>query len=122
MSLRRKVSAAVSFALFLLALVGSTRGDSMIMVGRGSATCLIFLQESSSNPTWDYIYHSWAEGYMSAINARNTISKTDINLSVNSLQGRQQVDFLKDYCQANPDQTFVFAVASLYHQLELRQQ
>ena len=122
MSLRVKKSVLLTpYVLFLLIFVGSAYGESMLMIGRGGATCSYFLQESSSNPTWEFVYYSWAEGYLSAINVRNTASNTDINLSVSSLQGSQQIDFLKDYCKKNLDQNFVLAVMNLYDELRLRQ-
>ena len=121
MSLRKKTFLFVPIVLSLSIFVGSAHGDSMLMVGRGGAACSFFLQESSSNHTWGFVYYSWAEGYMSAINVRNTNSNSDINLSVASLQGPQQLEFLKDYCKKNPDQTFAIAVMNLYSELRLRQ-
>ena len=95
--------------------------DSMLMIGRGGAACSVFLEESRANNMWGLVYHSWAEGYMSAINVGNTGANSDINLFVSALQGRQQIDSLNDYCNQNQDQFFVFAVMSLYNELKRRQ-
>ena len=122
MSLRMKKN--FLFAPLVLSMVffaGLARGDSMLMIGGGGATCSVFLEESGANKMWEFLYHSWAEGYMSAINVRNTATNSDINLFVATLQGRQQIDFLKNDCKDNPDQTFVFAVMNLYNELKRRQ-
>ena len=84
----------------------------MLMIGYGATSCKVYTQEIENDSSMKKVFVSWAHGYMSAINARNTTTNDEVDLeSVLSLSG--QIDFLGNYCKKNPDKLFVFGVMKL---------
>ena len=104
--------------LILLLVSSQVQAVDYIMIGRGGASCGQFNQDIKGSKQWEYIYYSWAEGYMSAINVRNEerFGKS-INLSPTSFEGPEQLKFLKTYCTFNPDKSFLFGVMTLFEAL-----
>jgi hypothetical protein len=93
-----------------------------LMIGRGLAPCGHFNQEIKQNSSWEYIYHSWAEGYLSAINSRNQERfGIAINLSPISFEGPAQLSFLKKYCAFNPNKEFIYGVIALFEEIKRQQ-
>ena len=104
--------------LILLFIPIKAQAVDYIMIGRGGASCGQFNQDIMESKQWEYIYHSWAEGCMSAIDIRNEerFGKS-INLSPTSFEGPEQLKFLKTYCTFNPDKSFLFDVMTLFEAL-----
>jgi len=103
--------------IFLLAPLQAKAVD-YLMIGRGGASCNQFNQDIKQSKQWEYIYYSWAEGYMSAINARNSERYgKSVNLLPNSFEGPAQLQFLKTYCSFNPNKSFLFGVMTLFEAL-----
>jgi hypothetical protein len=106
--------------IFLIAPLQANATD-YLMVGRGGASCGQFNQDIKQSKQWEYIYFSWAEGYMSAINARNLDRYGEsINLLPSSFDGLTQLKYIKTFCAISPDKMFIFAVANLFEQIKNR--
>jgi len=73
---------------------------------------------TSSKVSNGSMFTTRAEGYMSAINARNYDRYgTSVNLLPNSFDGPEQLQFLKTYCSFNPNKIFLFGVITLFEEL-----
>jgi hypothetical protein len=108
------------YILFFMsfAFINTANAESALFTGRGAALCSQFTSEVSENKQYEYIYFSWAQGYMSASNLRHhENSNTSINLEPSSMGGRQQLDYLRAYCALNQEKYFVVAVGVLFNEL-----
>lgn len=102
----------ITAILFLFLILPSNSQAEMLMVGPGATSCKVFTDEIQNDGSMKHVYLSWAQGYMSAINARNTTTNDDVDLS-SSLPSSGQLQFLINYCERDPDKWFVFGVMEL---------
>ena len=106
------------FLIVLLLVPLHAKGADYLMIGRGGASCSQFNQDIKKSQQWEYIYYSWAEGYMSAINARNSERYgKSLNLLPTSFDGPKQLQYLKTYCAFNPTKSFLVGVMTLFNAL-----
>ena len=104
--------------LILSVWISTSNAMDAFFTGRGAALCSQFTEEIRENKQYEYIYFSWAQGYMSAMNGRNYMtSNKSINLEPISMEGPQQLEWLKAYCVLNPEKAVVFGVADLFQEL-----
>ena len=98
--------------LFLFLVLQSKAKAEMLLIGYGATSCGDYTVEIQKDTSMKQVFVSWAHGYMSAINARNTTTNDELDLSsVLPLSG--QIDFLSKYCDKHPDKLFVFGVIKL---------
>ena len=98
--------------LFLSLVLFNKAHSQMLMIGYGATSCKVYTQEIENDSSMKKVFVSWAHGYMSAINARNTTTNDDVDLA-SSLPLSGHIDFLGNYCKKNPDKLFVFGVMEL---------
>ena len=92
------------------------------MYGFGSSKCRVFLSEieSRGDLAWG-VYMSWSQGYITAANMfMQMADKTGIANFTQDLGTSAQKQTLLDYCKANPESEFVYAVNELFDQLRER--
>ena len=100
-------------AILILAFIFHSKPHAeMLMIGYGATSCEGYTQTTQNNGFMKHVFVSWAHGYMSAINARNTTTNNDVNLS-SALPLSGQINFLTEYCEKNPDKWFLEGVMEL---------
>jgi len=98
--------------LFLAFALTSKAQAEMLMIGPGATSCKVYTEEIQNDSSMEQVFVSWAQGYMSAINARNTTTNDEVDLS-SSLPLSGQIDFLSNYCEKYPNKWFLFGVMEL---------
>ena len=101
----------------ILPFAGAVNSEEMLMVGQGATLCSVFNADIDNEPQKAVVYLAWGHGYMSAINARNTLDSANVDLSSNYDQ-QMQIDILRTYCAENPKKLMVFGVMELMKMLE----
>lgn len=103
--------------------VSLTRADSShSTAGAGTRLCSAFLQEyEQDSKTTAWIYLSWVQGYLSAINLQRAHSgKAAADMLPSDFDLPRQVVFLRTYCQESPELYFDQAAIEMYHELLAR--
>ena len=87
--------------------------------GAGTSLCSAFLGEYAQNPhTTAWVYLSWAQGYLSAINLQRSRSgEAAADMLPSDFDLPKQVAFLQTYCRSLPDRHFDQAVTEMYFEL-----
>ena len=88
-------------------------------LGRGTSLCSAFVSESAKNSqTTAWIYLSWAQGYLSAINLqRSRRGEAAVDMLPSDFDLHKQVAFLQTYCRSLPDRYFDQAATEMYFEL-----
>jgi len=60
-------------------------------------------------------YFAWAQGFMSGVNFREIVAKSN-NQDLNSIPVRRQKQIIREYCQKHPQAHYMEAVAYLFTQ------
>lgn len=102
----------IAAILFLSLAFHSKAQAEMLMIGPGATSCKDYTEEIQNDSSMKQVFVSWAHGYMSAINGRNTTTNDNVDLS-SSLPLSGQIEFLSNYCEKNPDKWFLFGVMEL---------
>jgi hypothetical protein len=90
------------------------------IVGLGAADCPEFISEITTQPLTQKDYLAWAQGYMSALLlTRPPGVDRRLDLMPKSFPLLKQLGFLREYCSANPNESFADAVEALYKRLRL---
>lgn len=112
---------AIFFAVFTLGItIPLVRADtSHSTAGAGTRLCSAFLQEYEQDPKITaWIYLSWAQGYLSAINLqRSQIGETAVDMLPSEFDLPRQIAFLRTYCRGLPDRYFDQAAIEMYYEL-----
>jgi len=87
--------------------------------GAGASTCGGFAKAYAHDPQNEYIFFSWAQGYMSAVN--DTLAATGIH-NYRDLAGEtaNQMARIRLYCNDHPLADYDIAVMDLYDSLPLK--
>jgi hypothetical protein len=87
----------------------------VITIGAGMQTCAVFKAHyKGSVPSLENFYFSWAQGYMSGLNAaasRAVGNSTAADL--NAMPATIQLRFIRDFCDRNPLKRYSAAVEAL---------
>lgn len=65
----------------------------------------------------EHVFYSWAEGFLTGYNMK---AKSADMVELSALTAAQQLQFLRGYCDQNPDKKFVEAVLALVQALRTR--
>jgi hypothetical protein len=77
------------------------------VVRLGATSCNGFMDEATKRPSVQRDYLAWAQGYMSAILlTRPGTTDNGLDLAPATFPLLKQLEFLRDFCTKNPDQTF----------------
>ena len=99
--------------MYLFTFVFTIKAQAeMIMIGPGATSCKVYTEEIQNDRSMEQVFVGWAHFYISAINARNTTTNDEVDLS-SSLPLSGQINFLSNYCQKYPDKWFLFRVIEL---------
>lgn len=107
-------------ALALVAIGSDVKAQAFDMVGPGTRTCAEFLSDLRTLPNAESAYFFWAQGFMSGSNSELRLANKPrriLNSPQMPAEAQQQV--LRRFCQQHPGERFLFAVASLFHNLPL---
>jgi hypothetical protein len=84
-----------------------------VLAGAGTHNCAQFSDDSKTSDMVARSYFSWAQGFMSGINAISTVA----NQAPRDLKAAEVQDHLKkisDYCDQNSDKPYLFAALVVY--------
>jgi hypothetical protein len=85
----------------------------LMSVGIGSQTCGQFAQDYAKQVSAEIVYHTWAQGLMSGLNAAHIAEKQPIrNLGASDISIQQRR--IREYCSAHPLDQYVLAVLTVY--------
>jgi hypothetical protein len=104
----------VILSLAFVALFPSPAAAGWISLGDGDTTCAEFMAHAANSSLFELDYYSWAQGYMTALNAART-DRSYADLGAKSLD--DQKSYIKSFCDSNPDSKYVAAVKDLYSSL-----
>jgi hypothetical protein len=112
----------VSFVFLTLLFSGRAFAlDGVGLVGAGAESCGKFGELYKQNPKeTEWVYFTWAQGYMSGANAGLTALSGDRKLfhDLSSIPLYQQMAELRAYCNKNPLADFSSAVVDLWLKFE----
>jgi hypothetical protein len=111
----KKFSCAIFFVFLILA--APTRAEKHDIVGgAGAFTCTDFAKEYDKDPLSEVTFFTWAQGFMSGLNA---VAETGKARDLASQPFIQQQSFIRTYCKLNPDSSYAVGVSELYATLQL---
>lgn len=106
-------------ATVLILLSYPAAAEQFAIQGLGATTCVNFVDMYRLDHTASMdLYHSWAQGFMSATNLEALHEKHPFR-DLSSLPIKEQEDFLRKYCDAHPLADIMSAVSELYKQFPL---
>lgn len=106
-------------AALLAAAAGPARADGAAVGGAGNATCGNYMELAEKDPgRADYVFQSWAQGFISGINFRALQDKSAgggelIDMNPRDYPPAQQLRFLHSWCALNPGAPVLSAVIAL---------
>ena len=97
----------------------ATADSSRTTAGAGTSLCSVFSREYDQDPeTTAWIYLSWAQGYLSAVNLqRARLGQTAADMLPTDFDLPKQIGFLQAYCRRLPDRNFEQAAIGMYHEM-----
>ena len=112
------VQGVVVIVAMHVAGIGDLTAQTAKIAGLGAARCDVFTADTEQTPAMHRDYFAWAQGFMSGVLISQPPDVDDgVDLVPHSLPLVQQVEWLRQYCRANPGQDFTDAVLSLYKRL-----
>lgn len=98
--------------------ISHAHSETVKIVGLGASTCVRFNLDVRETPAIQRDYFAWAQGFMSGalIRAPQGVDE-DLDLSPPYFSLQQQVEFLRDFCEKNPNQDYMDAAHALYRRL-----
>jgi hypothetical protein len=104
-------------AVTLLGIVTDAHAEAINSVGAGLTSCETFAKKYKANRKFtDEFYFTWAEGFLTGLNAGTDAVKRRDLAGVNILA---QMDYVRDFCDANPSKDYSDAVLKLWSELPL---
>jgi len=108
--------AALTLAVLLIAVPVSAQQAKI--VGLGATGCAQFMLEIKHNPALQRDYLAWAQGFMSGVLLGRPAGVDEgLDLLPSTVPLLKQLEFLREYCDQNPSESFSNAVLSLYKRL-----
>ena len=102
----------------LMAPVIAAADEVLAVAGAGASSCGKFIADTEGTETMSLIYFSWAQGFLTGLNAKYVKSRDSTDLS-----DRDALElFIENYCEENPLDNYVRAAAKLWHELRARQE
>jgi hypothetical protein len=89
-------------------------------MGTGLESCGTFAKNYQVSPqTFESIYFSWAQGFLTGVNAIAAAKQDGTNRDLSSIPVNQQQQFLRDYCNKHPLAEYMEGVVALYLKFKL---
>jgi len=116
----KMASCAFAAVLAVAALpVGTAQAQVLPLEGAGRTKCSDFLKFYQSGSATDVlVFLSWAQGYMSGLNAADMRSGGH-GRDLASISTEDEQQFLHDYCQEHQGDDIASASSSLYKQMHV---
>jgi hypothetical protein len=106
----------------VLFLTAAAIAQTANIVGLGAATCKEFTGDVERNFQIQRDYFAWAQGYMSGILMRAPAGQDEgLELNPPRFSLSMQVEFLRSFCDKNPEKDYSDGVAELYRRLRSEQ-
>jgi len=106
-----------SFAFVALLAMVAMPAEAVPLEGAGTAKCSDYLKFYQSGSTTDaLVFLSWAQGYMSGLNA-SEMRYGGHGRDLASISTEDEQQFLHDYCQEHTGDDIASASISLYKQM-----
>jgi hypothetical protein len=106
------------------ALTAEQRQQSVLpgaFTGPGSHECSDYLESrpimADAPATLDDIFLSWAQGFMSALNATRLFRDGLNSKQLSSVSATNQIERMRAYCAAHPNEKYMAAVHDLFDSL-----
>ncbi|BCB17134.1 hypothetical protein [Bosea sp. ANAM02] len=118
-SIGRGLTAIALTSVSILPLLwGQANAQMVKIVGIGASSCQYFARETNGKPEVEKNFFAWAQGYMSGLLLRAPPGKDeDLDLEPALLPLLKQAEFLRNFCDRNPDADFSDGVIELYKTL-----
>ncbi len=99
--------------LMVLATLPARAIDTAMLRGKGATTCALFDQDYKKNVAIEAEYYTWAQGYMSGLNAiAHAVLHPTKDLAASSYQTQEAA--IRDYCATNPLDDYTTAVTHIW--------
>ena len=79
--------------------------------GVGLRTCSTLWDSSKKDPSMEHYFFGWAEGFMTGLNIARL---NDEPGAFKSMPQKQQMAYIRNFCEANPVRDYFDAVIELY--------
>ncbi len=96
---------------------GTARADDGIVGGAGAFSCSEFGKEYQEDPANEHTFFTWAQGFMSGMNAAGGFGYVR---DLGSKPVADQEEYIRKYCDDHPLATYAIAVSKLYVTLNVR--
>ena len=119
---RRAVVAVLAGTMVAGPLVAAAEEAAGPLRGVGASTCDEFmLRMRDSRDLWEFIYFSWAQGYLSGMNvaAGEGGGTRAVDQFADDFPVETQIEALRNFCVDNPEALYATAVADLQRRLPL---
>ncbi len=106
-----------SWALCALFILAPVSAEALPLEGAGTAKCSDFLKFYTSGSNTDVlVFLSWAQGYMSGLNAAD-MRYGGHGRDLSSISTEDEQQFLRDYCAEHTGDDIASASINLYKQM-----
>jgi hypothetical protein len=103
----------------IIATAISARADNTMFAGAGISSCATFAEQyRGSREVVELVYFSWAQGFMSGLNASD-VKATGRARDISSMTTTEQKAYLRSYCDAHPLSEYMYGVWDLYMKLKV---
>jgi len=90
--------------------------NTALIMGAGANTCAQFAQQYGENTAAEVKYFSWVQGFMSGMNSLlNSAKAPTRDLRAHTV--KNEMEQVREYCDAHPLQVFEAAALDLYNSL-----
>ena len=115
----RHLALTILFAAVAPSIIPPVMAEPANTAGAGTRLCSVFLREYEQDPrTTAWIYLSWAQGYLSAVNLQRAhAGEIVVDMLPAEFDLSRQVAFLRDYCRDLPHRYFDQATIAMYQEL-----
>jgi hypothetical protein len=101
--------------------VGTAVAEPMAARGFGTFSCAEFAKHYKADPKFfGALYTAWAQGFMSGRDFE-LISKNNTYRDLNAISPEEADQYIRQYCDAHPLESFLQAASSLFATLPLKQ-
>lgn len=92
--------------------------ERVLTVGWGTFTCAQFAQDYKRDVAVEQIYFTWAQGYMSGLNAGDEITK-NVSKNLLSKPPKEQKFQIREYCDTHPLAKYSEAIVDVWASMAL---
>lgn len=117
MNIKMPYLAVIAAGMLITVTASAQDEDKLSLVGAGWTSCGEFLEHSEKAEEMTFLYTSWMQGFLSALNLKHVDSDNATDLSDRAAQSA----WIENFCREQPLQKYFLAVTMLWHQLRIMQ-